>query len=233
MSDDLLVTNTSNSSTNSKTPRPVLEGIFAFPPNRNTLGGTAYLILEKVGNILVDSPAWTEANQEFIQAQGGVSYLFISHRNGMAQIKAIQETTQCQVIIQEQEAYLLPEVQLTTFEQDYRLTPNCKAMWTPGYSPGSSCLYCQTNGGVLFTGRNLLPNRQGKATPLRIAKTFHWYRQLRSLNQLRDHFDSSTLQYILPGANTGFLRGRGFIDNATEHLSGLDFAALRQQPVGL
>lgn len=231
MSDDLLVPHTSNSSITSKTPRPVLEGIFAFPPNRNTLGGTAYLIVEKFGNILVDSPAWSEANQEFIQAKGGVSWLFLSHRNGIAQVKAIQEATQTQVLIQEQEAYLLPEVQLTTFEQEYSLTPNCTAMWTPGYSPGSSCLYCQTNGGVLFTGRHILPNRQGQVTPLRMAKTFHWQRQLRSLAQLRDHFTPDTLHYLLPGANTGFLRGQGFIDNATEHLSQLDFAALRQQQV--
>ncbi|MEO1743428.1 MAG: hypothetical protein AAFR99_16650, partial [Cyanobacteria bacterium J06629_9] len=29
-----------------KPPRAVLEGVYAFPPNRSTLGGTAYFIVE-------------------------------------------------------------------------------------------------------------------------------------------------------------------------------------------
>ena len=43
-----------------KLPRSVSETIFAFPPNRETLGGTAYLLLEPSGNILIDCPAGIE-----------------------------------------------------------------------------------------------------------------------------------------------------------------------------
>lgn len=219
------------SSSTTKAPRLIQPGIFAFPPNRDTLGGTAYLIVEKVGNILVDSPAWNQTNQQFLLKQGGVRWLFITHRNGIGQTQAIQQSCHCEILIQEQEAYLLPEVAVTAFEQEIHFAPQFTGIWTPGYSPGSACLDYQSQGGVLFTGRHLLPNQQGQLTPLRMAKTFHWFRQLRSLEMLCDRFTPHTLNYLFPGANSGFLRGKGYIDNAYEQLSGLDIHKLRQSPV--
>jgi glyoxylase-like metal-dependent hydrolase (beta-lactamase superfamily II) len=200
---------------NSKTkpPRLILDNIFAFPPNRETLGGTSYLLLTGDGNILIDSPLWNESNQNFCQQQGGVKWLFLTHRGGIAQqIYQIQQSLDCQIIIQEQEAYLLPNLKVISFTDELELNPECLAIWTPGHSPGSSCLYYKGNNGVLFTGRHLLPNQLAKPTPLKLEKTFHWKRQLQSVQKIRDRFSSHNLKYILPGANTGYLRGKGFID---------------------
>ncbi|MGF1482475.1 MAG: MBL fold metallo-hydrolase [Cyanophyceae cyanobacterium] len=215
------------SSTN-KPPQQIFETIYAFPPNRDTLGGTAYYIVEKGSGILLDCPLWSEENYHFLLAQGGVRWLLLSHRGGMAKVKHIQEAMQCEVVLQEQEAYLLPDIETTPFAQEINLTENIQGIWTPGHSPGSSCFYHRAHGGVLFTGRHLLPNQQGNPTPLRTAKTFHWFRQLRSVGWLRDRFTPQSLQYICPGANTGFLRGRGKIERAYERLIELDLEALRE-----
>ncbi len=213
---------------NTKSPRPILPGIFAFAPNRDTLGATSYLIVEKSGNILLDCPAWTEVNQEFMRSQGGIESLIISHRGGMGKnVLQMQQALNCPVIVQEQEAYLLPEVEVTPFAERLNLSPDLELIWTPGHSPGSACLYWQEQGGVLFTGRHLLPKSPTEIAPLRTAKTFHWWRQLNSITKLRDRFDPNTLRYILPGANTGYLRGTGYIDNAYEQLQALDLTALR------
>ncbi|MEA5535116.1 MBL fold metallo-hydrolase [Crocosphaera sp. XPORK-15E] len=215
----------------SKPPRLLLEGLFAFPPNREILGGTAYLIVEKAGNVLIDCPFLDEDNYSFLQQHGGVKCLFITHRGGIGQsVKNWQKRLNCEVVIQEQEAYLLPEVPVTTFETEIVLGDNISGIWTPGHSPGSSCVYWQHHQGVLFTGRHLLPDNQGQITPLRLAKTFHWFRQLQSVAQLRDRFSAETLNYLCPGANTGFLRGKGLIDHTYQHLSALDLEQLRQQP---
>ena len=212
-----------------KPPRSILDGVFAFPPNRDTLGATSYFIVENSGNILVDCPAWNEVNQQFILSQGGVRWLFFTHRGGMGKnVALIQEFFGCEILVQEQEAYLLPEATVTTFSLEYNLSDRSTALWTPGYSPGSTCLYYNTHGGVLFSGRHLLPNQEGKPVPLRTAKTFHWFRQIRSIAALRDRFSPQTLHYICPGANTGFLRGKGVIDQAYQHLSCLDLDNLRQ-----
>jgi glyoxylase-like metal-dependent hydrolase (beta-lactamase superfamily II) len=217
---------------NSKCPREVFENIFAFPPNRDTMGGTAYFIREKSGeqfeNILIDCPAWELPNQDFLQAQGGLRWLFLTHRGGIGKVREIQQKFGCEVLIQEQEAYLLPGVERTQFRQDFQISQQCRVIWTAGHSPGSACLYCDRHSGMLFSGRHLLPNSQGEPVPLRIAKTFHWPRQVQNVRRLLDQFTSETLSYICPGANTGFLRGKRAIDQAHQRLSQLDWTALLQ-----
>ncbi len=208
-----------------KLPRLVLSqdglgqapAIYAFPPNRATLGGTAYLIVGEV-NILVDCPAWHKTNQEFIQTQGGIEFLFITHRGAIAQAKELQQCFGCQIVVQEQEAYLLPGLQLSPFQRDMDLSNDSQAIWTPGYSPGSACLYYKPLQGVLFSGRHLLPRADGQLALIRQATTFHWPRQQRSLQQLVQRFSPSTLEIICPGANTGFLRGRSCIQSAYAQL---------------
>ncbi|WP_414755745.1 MBL fold metallo-hydrolase [Anabaena sp. CCY 9910] len=215
-----------------KSPRDVLDGIFAFPPNRDTLGGTSYLIVGNEGNILIDCPALDQTNLDFLRSHGGVKWLFLTHRGAIGRTAEIQQNYGCEVMIQEQEAYLLPGLTVTTFTQEFDLTPTAKAIWTPGHSPGSSCLYYNYQGGVLFSGRHLLPNQQGEPVPLRTAKTFHWPRQIKSLQTILEAFTPETLQYICPGANTGFLRGKRSIDTAYQRLSSLDLKALLQtQPL--
>jgi hypothetical protein len=213
-----------------KKPRQLLAGLFAFRPDRDTLGATSYLILGKGGNILLDSPPWDGVHQAFLQEMG-VRWWFLTHRDSHGKsAKSIQSTLKCEILVQEQEAYLLPEIPLTPFSQEVILSANCYGFWTSGYSPGSACLYWGEHGGVLFTGRHLLPDRQGQPMPLRTAKTFHWPRQLRNVKLIGDRFSPATLSYLCPGANTGFLRGKGLIEQPLPSLTTLDLQTLNQAP---
>jgi glyoxylase-like metal-dependent hydrolase (beta-lactamase superfamily II) len=213
----------------SKPPRELTTGLFAFAPNRETLGATAYFIVENTGNILIDCPAWENTNREFIQNQGGIASLVITHRGGIGQkVARIQAEFGCEVVIQEQEAYLIPEAKTTPFSEEYRVDDRSLLIWTAGHSPGSSCFYWEKHGGILFTGRHLLPISSEEIQPLRVAKTFHWWRQLQSVRKLRDRFSPETLQYICPGSNTGYLRGNGWVTNAYHRIQSLDLAALQK-----
>ncbi|MDJ1174782.1 MBL fold metallo-hydrolase [Roseofilum capinflatum] len=206
-----------------KQPKVILENRFAFPPNRETLGATSYFIVGNSGNILIDCPAWNQTNQDFLRHHGGVQFLFLTHRGAIAKVREIQQTFNCQIIIQEQEAYLLPKLSVTPFQYQFTFSDlQIQALWTPGHSPGSSCLYDPSLGGILFTGRHLLPNSQGHPTPLRTSKTFHWKRQLASVQQVLETFKDKPLEYLCPGANTGLLRGQGVIQQAYHHLKQLD-----------
>ncbi len=218
----------------SKPPRCILPGILAFAPNRETLGATAYLIVNKSGNILVDCPAWNQINQDFLLKNGGIRWLFITHRGGIGkQVSQMQELLQCEVIIQEHEAYLLPEIKLSSFAEELMIAPEIELIWTPGHSPGSACLYWNNLGGVLFSGRHLLPNAADTVMPLQTAKTFHWWRQLRNVTKICDRFSETTLKYIIPGANTGLLRGKGYIEDAYQKLAKLDIQALKSTDVSI
>ncbi|MCU0566362.1 MAG: MBL fold metallo-hydrolase [Oculatellaceae cyanobacterium Prado106] len=216
-----------------KLPRPVFEEVYAFPPNRDTLGGTAYFVRSPQGNLLIDCPAWDELNQQFLQEQGGVRWLMLTHRGAIAQVQEIQAAFNCEVVIQEQEAYLLPGLTVTAFHHEFVFFPGCYAFWTCGHTPGSACVYADRQGGVLFTGRHLLPNQQGEPVPLRVSKTFHWRRQVESVRGVCDRFSSETLHHLCPGANTGFLRGQRSIDRAYERLTALDLEALLELKPGL
>jgi len=215
-----------------KQPKPVFENIYAFSPNRDTLGGTAYFIVENSGNILIDAPAWTETQQQFVRDRGGVQWLAITHRGGMGQARKIQQDAGCRILCQEQEAYLLPEAEVTPFEREFSISPQTIIIWTPGHSPGSSCVYTSVHGGILFSGRHLLPDRDGSPRPLRTAKTFHWPRQIRSIRALLERFSPETLGWICPGASIGALRGQFAIADAYERLARLDESACWQaQPL--
>lgn len=197
------------------------------------MGATAYFIVGNAANILIDCPAWNAENQQFLQDQGGVQRLILTHRGAISRVKEWQQAFQCEVGVQEQEAYLVPGVTLTTFQHSWDVTPDCQAIWTPGHSPGSACVYWKSQGGVLFSGRHLLPNSQGEPMPLRTSKTFHWRRQLASVERLQQAFQPETLSYLCPGANTGFLRGKGVIDQAYQRLTQIDLEALRGVPAFL
>ena len=192
--------------------------VYAFSPNRDTMGGTAYLLVdtgdrpdadpsERV-NILIDCPAWDDTTQAFLQAQGGVQWLVITHRDGIGRAQTLQKALGCAIAIQEQEAYLLPGAEVVTFQHRHSLTSQTHLIWTPGHTPGSSCVYHAAGGGILFSGRHLLPTPTGQLAPIKTAKTFHWRRQLASVQRLVDEFAPDTLQWICPGANLGFLRGK-------------------------
>ncbi len=213
----------------SKTPQQIFDPIYAFAPNRETLGGTAYFIVKNQGNILVDCPTWNDLTQSFLTTHGGVRWLVITHRQGLGQsVKAMQAELQCEIIIQEQEAYLLPDLDVTAFGHSLTLPTSDQMLWTPGHSPGSACLYTPDEGGILFSGRHLLPNPQGQLQPLRTPKTFHWGRQLQSCQRLLQWFTPETLHHICPGANTGFLRGQHVIAAAYAQLQALDFNTLQR-----
>ncbi|MGB7274739.1 MAG: MBL fold metallo-hydrolase [Geitlerinemataceae cyanobacterium] len=208
-----------------KQPRVVLDNVFAFPPNRDTLGATAYLIVEKDAKIVIDCPAFDESTRDFLQQHGGVDWLLVTHRGSIGQAVRFQQETGCTIVVQEREAYLLKEAAVTPFRSEMAIPGNCLGIWTPGHSPGSSCWYYAGGGGILFSGRHLLPDSQGNPVPLHTAKTFHWGRQINSVRSLIHRFSSNNLQLICPGANTGFLRGERGIEPAYEKLSALDLDA--------
>lgn len=204
-----------------KPPQQILPSVWAFAPNRDTLGGVSYFIQHPEGGVLVDCPAWNPVNAEFLQ-HAQVRYCFLTHRGGIAAASQWRSFLNCTLWIQEQEAYLLPGLEPRSFHREVSLYSDLCGFWTPGHSPGSSCLHWQQQGGILFSGRHLLPDAHGNPTPLHTRKTFHWPRQIDHVQSLRQRFSSETLTYLCPGASIGLLRGAKFIDRAYDRLCELD-----------
>ncbi|MEB3212812.1 MAG: MBL fold metallo-hydrolase, partial [Leptolyngbyaceae bacterium] len=131
-----------------KAPHSIFETVFAFPPNRETLGGTSYFIQTSSGNGLIDCPAWNDENRKFLEDRGGVQWSLLTHRTGKGAIRQVQAEFDCPILVQEQEAYLIPETTRIPFREKHDLGDGIIVFWTPGHSPGSACLYIPEYGGV-------------------------------------------------------------------------------------
>jgi len=130
--------------------------------------------------------------------------------------------------VQEQEAYLLPGVeQLHSFGREHQLAETVRLLWTPGPTPGSCVLH---HGGPgldgLFCGRLLQPLAPGVLAPLRQRRTFHWRRQLASLERLRAWLPAGSPAWIACGGGLGALRGALLVGDGSGVLAGLDLAPL-------
>ena len=204
-------------------PRADGEALWRFEPNREQQGRSAWLLQSREGAVLVDTPAITQANLVALNAHDP-GQIVLTHRGGHGRIRQLLEHLDWRVWIQEQEAYLLPDVSTTTFSAIARIGSHLTLHWTPGPTPGSCCLHWQEGSrDVLFCGALLQSGRDGRAVPVRTAHTFHWGRQIRSLERLRQHLGPGQPGEIACG--TGF--GHRLVACGAEVLANLDPDTLR------
>ena len=212
-------------------PRLVREGLWLFAPSRDSQGGSSWLVEAPgaaAGDILVDCPAWNQANLAMLAARPGPGTIVLTGRLGHGRCRRFQEALGWDVLVQEQEAYLLPGMrQLTSFGAGHQLSAGVRLLWTPGPSPGACVLHCaRGDWDGLFCGRLLHPVAPGQLAPLRRAGTFHWGRQLGSLEGLRQWLPAGSPDWIACGGGLGALRGEVLVGDGVGVLAGLDLANL-------
>ena len=107
--------------------------------------------------------------------------ILLTSREGHGRLRRLQERFGWPVLVQEQEAYLLPNVEpLDTFAEEHTTSSGLRLLWTPGPTPGS-CVVHAPAPDLLFCGRLLTPLGPGQLGPMRHGRTFHWPSQLNSL----------------------------------------------------
>jgi hypothetical protein len=191
-------------------PRQVRPGLWLFAPSRDSQGGSSWL-LEAEGEqpaLLIDCPGYTQANLDVLQGLPGGGVLVLTSREGHGRCRRFQEQLGWPVWVQEQEAYLLPGVQpLHAWGAEQELAGG-RLLWTPGPTPGSAVLHIRRHGlDLLLCGRLLLPIGPGALAPLRTARTFHWPRQLGSIERLQQWLPATSPGWIACGGGLGALRG--------------------------
>lgn len=208
-------------------PRQVRPGLWLFPPNPDTHGGSAWLLETGGGDVLVDCPPDTEATQAFVQerASRGPGWLVLLGRDGHGHCRRLREQLGWPLVVQEQEAYLLPGVEVRSFGADLQLQEGLHLYWTPGASPGGAVLHAR--GGVagavdgLFCGRLLVPQGPQRLAPLPSPRGFHWPRQRRSAAALAGRLPPGSPDWIATGAALGALRGEALVHDGARLLAAL------------
>lgn len=174
-------------------PDPIHENVFFCGySSRNSFGGSSYLVLRREGNVLVDSPRFARQLVRRLEDMGGISKMFLSHRDDVADHEKFHAHFGCERIIHKHEASgILAERVLDGFEP-LALAPDLTVIPTPGHTKGHLVLLYRQ---FLFTGDHLAcsPNYRHPIA-FRRHNWFSWSETIRSMSRLLDY----TFEWILP-----------------------------------
>ncbi len=134
--------------------REVLHGIYLIDKySLKSFGNSGYFIKHDGGNVLVDAPELQDSDFNFIQENGGVSHIFITHIRAFGDACNLKTKFNARLVMHEEDGNLVkgckPDI---TFTDEYKLFADAALIPTPGYSKGSSCLLLARDGGILFCG---------------------------------------------------------------------------------
>ena len=160
-----------------------------------SFGAASYFIRRPQGNVLVDSPRAAKPLMERLEALGGVRFMFLTHRDDVADHEAYRRRFGCERILHE------ADVSAGTREIERRvvgsapveLAPGLLAIPTPGHTRGSQVLLWERH---LFTGDHLWGTDADDGLEAgREVCWFSWAEQTRSMERLLAH----DFEWVLPG----------------------------------
>jgi glyoxylase-like metal-dependent hydrolase (beta-lactamase superfamily II)/ferredoxin len=161
----------------------------------NSYGAASYLIQRSDGNILVDSPRFTPPLVKRLEEMGGIRYLYLTHRDDVADHQKFQEHFGCDRILHKDEISADTrnvEIQLTGLEPN-QLAPDLLIIPVPGHTKGHTVLLYRK---FLFTGDHLAWSTQlNQLVAFPNVCWYSWSEQLKSMHQLVSY----SFEWVLPG----------------------------------
>jgi len=160
----------------------------------NSYGASSYLIRRDEGNVLVDSPRFARTLVRRIEELGGVSLMFFSHRDDVADHEKFREHFGCTRIIHHADARGIAAERLLEGQEPVEIAPDLLAIPVPGHTRGHVVLLYRNK--FLFTGDHLAwsDNRAGLIA-FRSVAWYSWPEQTKSMKRLLDF----RFEWVLPG----------------------------------
>ena len=159
-------------------------------------GAASYFIQREEGNILVDSPRFAPPLVKEIEKLGGIAYLYLTHKDDVADHQKWQQHFGCERILH------VDEITSNTQNVEIKLegteavefAPDLLIIPVPGHTKGHTVLLYKQK--YLFTGDHLAwsPHLQH----LYAFRRFCWYsweKQLVSMEKLAQY----SFEWVLPG----------------------------------
>jgi glyoxylase-like metal-dependent hydrolase (beta-lactamase superfamily II)/ferredoxin len=163
--------------------------------SKYSFGASSYFIQHAEGNWMVDSPKYMPHLVKKFEEAGGVSYIFLTHQDDVADAEKYAKHFGAKRIIHRYELRAQPNAEVViegekpvSFGSDFLVIP------TPGHTKGHCVLLY--NDHYLFTGDHLWWSRNRKAlTASRSVCWYSWPEQTRSMEALAGYdFD-----WVIPG----------------------------------
>lgn len=162
----------------------------------SSYGAASYLIQRAEGNVLVDSPRFTPPLVKRLEELGGVRYLYLTHRDDVADHEKFHQHFGCDRILHSLEisqGTRQVEIQLPD-QEPLALAPDLLIIPVPGHTKGHTVLLYDNR--VLFSGDHLAWSEERQhLIAFRTACWYSWPEQRRSMQRLLDY----QFEWVLPG----------------------------------
>lgn len=162
----------------------------------NSYGAASYLIQRTEGNVLVDSPRWAPPLVKRIEEMGGIRYLYLTHRDDVADHQKLHDHFGCDRILHSDDisgGTRNVEIQLTGSEP-FALAPSLLIIPIPGHTKGHTALLYKNK--FLFSGDHLAWSEKLKQlVAFRDVCWYSWSKQIQSMRELANY----SFEWVLPG----------------------------------
>jgi glyoxylase-like metal-dependent hydrolase (beta-lactamase superfamily II)/ferredoxin len=160
-----------------------------------SFGGNSYFMEHPDGNWLIDSPRYVEHLARAFEAKGGVRYIFLTHRDDVADAEKYADRFGAMRIIHRLELSAQPGAErvIDGFEP-VELAPGFTAIPTPGHTRGHCALLAGER--FLFSGDHIWWSRnRGRLTASKDVCWYSWEQQVKSVALLEGY----RFEWVLPG----------------------------------
>ena len=163
--------------------------------SRKSFGGSSYLVEHPGGNWLIDSPRYVEHLARRFDELGGVRFIFLTHRDDVADAGRYAARFSATRIIHRLELGAQPDAErVIEGTQPVELAPGFLAIPTPGHTAGHCALLHEGN--YLFAGDHLWWSRnRGRLMASRDVCWYSWRQQVDSVKLLEGY----DFEWVLPG----------------------------------
>jgi glyoxylase-like metal-dependent hydrolase (beta-lactamase superfamily II)/ferredoxin len=160
-----------------------------------SFGGNSYFVRHPDGNWLIDSPKYLPLLAKAFEQLGGLAYIFLTHRDDVADAERYAEHFHARRIIHRDELDAQPGAEwIFEGEEPIELAKGFVAIPTPGHTRGHMVLLYENR--YLFTGDHLWWDRDDQR--LGASRSYCWYswpRQIESMSRLL----KCQFEWVLPG----------------------------------
>jgi len=164
--------------------------------SENSFGAASYLIVRPEGNVLVDSPRFAPPLVKRLEEMGGVKYLYLTHRDDVADHQKFHEHFGCDRILHKDEVNRgtqAVEIQLSG-AADWAIADDLHVILVPGHTKGHTVLLYKNT--FLFTGDHLAwSDSLQHLIGFRRACWYSWTEQIQSMGKLTVY----SFEWVLPG----------------------------------
>lgn len=161
----------------------------------DSYGAHSYFLTRPEGNWMVDSPKFVLPLVRRLEELGGVSAIFLTHRDDVADAEKYAAHFGARRIIHREELEAQPNSELVLDGLEATpLAADLLAIPTPGHTTGHCCLLFRNR--FLFTGDHLGWSRDRQRLHAYYDYCWHsWAEQTKSMRRLQDY----SFEWVLPG----------------------------------